>query len=107
MLDGLCAGLRARLSLGRARMAGKGPAAGPLHAKGDGAAPTPPGSRAATIRGHEQRPQPDKAVRIHEAEGDKLGQRLLDLGPQQPARLDQLVKERGTMSANGIEDGLR
>ena len=45
---------------------------------------------ATTLGRHEQRAQAAEAVRIHEAECDQFGERLFDLGTQQPGAFDQL-----------------
>ena len=52
-------------------------------------------------------PQAGEAVGGDEAQRHQLGQRLLELGAQQAAMLQQLVEEGGAVGGNEIDDSLR
>src|SRR5262249_26743923 len=102
MLDRGGLGLRrARCRRIRPRTAGEGPAAGILHGEGGAAAPE---RGAALLRRHEQRAEAGEAVARDEADGDELGQCLLDFGPQEAGPVDHLVEEGGAVAADEVEE---
>ena len=102
MLDG--AGIDR--AVGGGRRAHQRPAAGILHRRGGGAA-TARAARLALGERHQERAQAGEAVGGDEAQRHQLGQRLLELGAQQAAMLQQLVEEGGAVGGDEIDDSLR
>ena len=93
------------MSLGRREQR---PAPGVLHPEGDGAAPSaPPRDQLALAGGNQQRPQPGETVGGRQTQRHQFGQRLLDLGAQQPGAGDQFIEERRAMLADESGDRLR